>query len=47
MGVITPGAQADLVLWNPNPLEDPELFSEPTDRRRPRHPGRPIVKDLR
>ncbi|MFJ2349372.1 MULTISPECIES: metal-dependent hydrolase family protein [Streptomyces] len=46
VGVITPGAQADLVLWNGNPLEDPELFSDPTNAVLVIQAGR-IVKDLR
>ncbi|MEV0352247.1 amidohydrolase family protein [Nonomuraea sp. NPDC050680] len=46
VGVITPGAQADLVLWNGNPLEDPELFSDPTSAVLVIQAGQ-IVKDLR
>ncbi|MEV0264834.1 amidohydrolase family protein [Streptomyces sp. NPDC050617] len=45
-GVIAPGARADLVLWNGNPLEDPELFSNPADAVLVIQAGR-IVKDLR
>ncbi|WP_405499080.1 hypothetical protein OG501_01550 [Streptomyces niveus] len=41
-----PGAQADLVLWNGNPLEDPELFSDPTKAVLVLRAGQ-IVKDLR
>ncbi|MGW5698543.1 amidohydrolase family protein, partial [Streptomyces asiaticus] len=46
VGVITPGAQADLVLWNGNPLEDPELFADPTNAVLVIQAGQ-IVKDLR
>lgn len=46
VGVITPGAQADLVLWNGNPLENPELFSDPTNAVLVIQAGK-IVKDLR
>jgi imidazolonepropionase-like amidohydrolase len=46
VGVITPGAQADLVLWNGNPLEDPELLSDPTNAVLVIQAGQ-IVKDLR
>ncbi|MEV0023993.1 amidohydrolase family protein [Streptomyces atroolivaceus] len=46
VGVIPPGAQADLVTWNGNPLEDPELFSDPTDAVLVIQAGQ-IVKDLR
>ncbi len=45
-GVITPGARADLVLWNGNPLEDPELFSDPTNAVLVIQAGQ-VVKDLR
>ncbi|WP_334664503.1 amidohydrolase family protein [Streptomyces cyaneofuscatus] len=44
--VITPGAQADLTLWNGNPLEDPELFSDPNNAVLVIQAGQ-IVKDLR
>ncbi|MFD3612053.1 amidohydrolase family protein [Streptomyces atroolivaceus] len=44
--VITPGAQADLVMWNGNPLENPELFSDPTNAVLVIQAGQ-IVKDLR
>lgn len=30
-GVIAPGRQADLVLWNGKPLENPQLFSDPAN----------------
>ena len=46
VGVITPGAQADLVLRSGNPLEDPELFSDPTTAVLVIQAGK-IVKDLR
>ncbi|MEF9915348.1 amidohydrolase family protein [Streptomyces sp. NBC_01693] len=46
VGVITPGAQADLTLWNGNPLEDPELFSDPNNAVLVIQAGQ-IVKDLR
>ncbi|MEU9188592.1 amidohydrolase family protein [Streptomyces sp. NPDC048484] len=46
VGVIAPGAQADLVPWNGNPLEDPELFSDPTNAVLVMQAGQ-IVKDLR
>lgn len=46
VGVIAPGAQADLVLWNGNPLEDPELFSDPNNAVLVIQAGH-IVKDLR
>ncbi|GGS47599.1 amidohydrolase family protein [Streptomyces griseoviridis] len=46
VGVIAPGAQADLVLWNGDPLEDPELFSDPTNAVLVIQAGQ-IVKDLR
>ncbi|MEV8425659.1 amidohydrolase family protein [Streptomyces niveus] len=46
VGVIAPGAQADLVLWNGNPLEDPELFSDLTKAVLVIRAGQ-IVKDLR
>ncbi|MBM7443067.1 amidohydrolase family protein [Streptomyces sp. HB132] len=46
VGVIIPGARADLVLWNGNPLEDPELFSDPTNAVLVIQAGR-IVKDFR
>jgi imidazolonepropionase-like amidohydrolase len=46
VGVITPGAQADPVLGNGNPLEDPELFSDPTNAVLVIQAGK-IVKDLR
>jgi imidazolonepropionase-like amidohydrolase len=45
-GVIAPGAQADLVLWNGNPVEDPELFADPANAVLVLQAGR-IVKDLR
>lgn len=47
LAVAKPGAQADLVLWNGNPLEDPELFSDPTKAVLVLRAGRQIVKDLR
>ncbi|WP_254667987.1 amidohydrolase family protein [Streptomyces griseus] len=46
VGVIAPGARADLVLWSGNPLEDPELFSDPTNAVLVIQAGQ-IVKDLR
>ena len=46
VGVITPGAQADLVLWNGNPVEDPELFADPANAVLVLKAGR-VVKDLR
>ncbi|MBZ6173207.1 amidohydrolase family protein [Streptomyces olivaceus] len=46
VGVITPGARADLVLWSGNPLEDPEPFSDPTNAVPVIQAGE-IVKDLR
>ncbi|MEV8410748.1 amidohydrolase family protein [Streptomyces niveus] len=46
VGVIAPGAQADLVLWNGSPLEDPELFSDPAKAVLVIRAGQ-IVKDLR
>ncbi|MEV6877464.1 amidohydrolase family protein [Amycolatopsis sp. NPDC051128] len=45
-GVIAPGAQADLVLWNGNPVEDPELFADPANAVVVLQAGR-VVKDLR
>ncbi|MGA6161336.1 amidohydrolase family protein [Amycolatopsis magusensis] len=46
VGVIAPGMQADLVLWNGNPLEDPELFADPANAVLVVQAGR-VVKDLR
>ncbi|MEU6033253.1 hypothetical protein ABZ825_40740 [Streptomyces tauricus] len=46
MSVIAPSAQADLLLWNGNPLEDPELFPDPTNAVLVSQAGQ-IVKDLR
>ncbi|WP_312888373.1 amidohydrolase family protein [Nonomuraea rhodomycinica] len=46
VGVVTPGAQADLVPWNGDPLEDPEVFSDPTNAVLVNQAGQ-IVKDLR
>jgi len=46
LGVIAPGAQADLVLWNGNPVEDPELFADPANAVLVLKAGR-VVKDLR
>ncbi|MFE7811209.1 amidohydrolase family protein [Streptomyces sp. NPDC057433] len=46
VGVITPGAQAELVLRNGNPLEDPEPFSDPTNAVLVIQAGH-IAKDLR
>ncbi|MDP9183953.1 MAG: amidohydrolase family protein [Actinomycetota bacterium] len=46
VGVIEQGKQADLVLWNGNPLEDPKLFSDPANAVVVVQAGR-IVKDLR
>ncbi|WP_037368369.1 metal-dependent hydrolase family protein [Amycolatopsis orientalis] len=46
VGVLAPGAQADLVLWNGNPLEDPRLFSDPANAVVVVQAGR-VVKDLR
>lgn len=46
VGVIAPGRQADLVLWNGNPLDNPQLFSDPDNAVVVVQAGR-IVKDLR
>ncbi|UPZ33882.1 amidohydrolase family protein [Streptomyces sp. LRE541] len=46
VSVTAPSAQADLLLWNGNPLEDPELFSDPTNAVLAIQAGQ-IVKDLR
>ncbi|ANZ40417.1 peptidase M38 [Lentzea guizhouensis] len=46
VGVIAPGLQADLVLWNGNPLEDPALFADPANAIVVVQSGR-VVKDLR
>ncbi|MGZ3145305.1 amidohydrolase family protein [Lentzea chajnantorensis] len=46
VGVIAPGKQADLVLWNGNPLEDPAVFADPANAVLVVHNGR-VVKDLR
>ena len=46
VGVIAPGAHADLVLWNGNPVEDPELFADPANAVLVLKAGR-VVKDLR
>lgn len=46
VGLIAPGAQADLVLWNGNPVEDPELFADPANAVLVVQAGR-VVKDLR
>ncbi|MET9258510.1 amidohydrolase family protein [Amycolatopsis sp. NPDC004079] len=45
-GVIAPGLQADLVLWNGNPLENPKLFADPANAVVVVQAGR-VVKDLR
>jgi len=46
VGVIAPGMQADLVLWNGNPLEDAKVFSDPANAVLVIKGGR-VVKDLR
>ncbi|MBB1151797.1 metal-dependent hydrolase family protein [Amycolatopsis dendrobii] len=46
VGVIAPGSQADFVLWNGNPLENPQLFSDPANAIVVVKAGR-VVKDLR
>ncbi|WP_432160374.1 amidohydrolase family protein [Streptomyces sp. NRRL F-5630] len=46
VGVLSPGARADLVLWNGDPLDDPELFSDPANAVLVMRGGT-IVKDLR
>ncbi|MFD9941144.1 amidohydrolase family protein [Nonomuraea sp. NPDC059023] len=46
VGVIAPGMQADLVLWNGDPLEDPKLFADPANAIVVVQAGR-VVKDLR
>ncbi|ONI89571.1 peptidase M38 [Actinosynnema sp. ALI-1.44] len=46
VGVIATGMRADLVLWNGNPLEDPELFADPANAVVVVQAGR-VVKDLR
>lgn len=46
VGVIAPGKQADLVLWNGNPLEDPNIFADPANAVLVVQAGR-VVKDLR
>jgi imidazolonepropionase-like amidohydrolase len=46
VGIIEPGMQADLVLWNGNPLEDPKVFSDPSNAVLVVQAGR-VVKDLR
>ncbi|KJK50379.1 peptidase M38 [Lentzea aerocolonigenes] len=46
VGVIAPGMRADLVLWNGNPLEDPELFADPANAVLVMQAGR-VVKDIR
>ncbi|MFD4641612.1 amidohydrolase family protein [Lentzea sp. NPDC058436] len=46
VGLIAPGMQADLVLWNGNPLEDPALFADPANAVLVVQAGR-VVKDLR
>lgn len=46
VGVIAPGMQADLVLWNGDPLEDPDLFADPANAVLVIQAGR-VVKDLR
>ncbi|WP_370936789.1 amidohydrolase family protein [Amycolatopsis sp. cg13] len=46
VGVIAPGLQADLVLWNGNPLEHPNLFAAPANAVVVVQAGR-VVKDLR
>ncbi|MGW6929678.1 amidohydrolase family protein [Lentzea sp. NPDC054927] len=46
VGVIAPGMQADLVLWNGNPLEDPNIFADPANAVLVVQAGR-VVKDLR
>ncbi len=46
VGVIAPGMQADLVLWNGSPLEDPELFADPANAVLVVQAGR-VVQDLR
>ncbi|MFD2470686.1 metal-dependent hydrolase family protein [Amycolatopsis silviterrae] len=46
VGVLAPGRQADLVLWNGNPLENPKIFADPANAIVVVKAGR-IVKDLR
>ncbi|WP_189155646.1 metal-dependent hydrolase family protein [Lentzea pudingi] len=46
IGAIAPGMKADLVLWNGNPLNDPELFANPANAVLVMQAGR-VVKDLR
>lgn len=46
VGVIAPGRQADFVLWNGNPLDNPQLFSDRDNAVVVVQAGR-IVKDLR
>jgi imidazolonepropionase-like amidohydrolase len=46
VGLVAPGHQADLVLWNGNPLEDPDLFADPANAVLVVQAGR-VVKDLR
>lgn len=46
VGVIAPGARADLVLWDGNPVDDPELFADPANAVLVIQAGR-VVKDLR
>ncbi|MEV4888862.1 amidohydrolase family protein [Nonomuraea sp. NPDC055795] len=46
VGVIAPGMQADLVLWNGRPYEDPKLFADPANAIVVIQGGR-VVKDLR
>ncbi len=46
VGAIAPGFQADFVLWNGNPLENPQLFSDPANAIVVVQAGR-VVKDLR
>ncbi|MYW89818.1 amidohydrolase family protein [Amycolatopsis rubida] len=46
VGVIAPGLQADFVLWNGNPLENPHLFADPANAIVVVKAGH-VVKDLR
>ncbi|RJQ90712.1 metal-dependent hydrolase family protein [Amycolatopsis panacis] len=46
VGVIAPGMQADLVLWDGDPLQDPKIFANPANAIVVVQAGR-VVKDLR
>ncbi|SDO46801.1 hypothetical protein [Lentzea jiangxiensis] len=43
---LAPGEQADLVLWNGNPLDAPAVFADPANAVLAVQTGR-VVKDLR